>query len=80
MTTLVKAQRIWSAQKKFGQAIGDIVARVVLTVFYFSIFVPFGVGVRLFIDPLQLKPPVAGVSWQPRGDADASLEAGRRQY
>ena len=78
MTTLVKAQRIWSAQKKFGQAIGDIVARVVLTVFYFSIFVPFGVGV--FSDPLQLKPPVAGVSWQPRGDADASLEAGRRQY
>lgn len=29
-------------------------ARVVLSLFYFTLFVPFGVGVRLFDDPLVL--------------------------
>ena len=73
-------QCIWSAWKKFGQAIGDFVARVVLTVFYFTVFMPFGIGVRLFGDRLRLTPPSDGVIWQPRGEADASLDAGRRQF
>ncbi len=73
-------QRIWSAWEKFGQAIGDFVARVVLTVFYFTVFVPFGIGVRLFGDPLRLTPPSDGSGWQSRDEDDASLDAGRRQF
>ena len=73
-------QRIWSAWKKFGQAIGDFVARVVLTAFYFTALVPFGIGVRLFGDPLRLKLPVDGAVWQSRDEVDASLAAGRRQF
>ena len=80
MRRLVKLQCIWSAWKKFGQAIGDFVARVVLTVFYFTVFVPFGIGVRLFGDPLRLKPPVDGAVWQSRDEVDTSLDAGRRQF
>ena len=80
MTSLAKLQRIWSAWKKLGQVIGDFIARVVLTVFYFTVFVPFGIGVRLFGDPLGLTPPSERPRWQPRSEADASLDAGRRQF
>lgn len=78
--SLVKLQRIWSAWKKVGELIGDFVARVVLTVFYFTVFVPFGIGVRLFGDPLRLTPPSEGPSWQRRSKADTSLDKGRRQF
>ncbi len=80
LTTLRHLQIIWGAWQKFGQGIGDFIARVVLSVFYFTVFVPFGTGVRLFSDPLQLRPPTDGDSWQSRGEADTSLEAGRRQF
>jgi hypothetical protein len=39
---------IWRAWKRIGRAIGDLIGRLVLTVFYFTIFVPFAVGVRVF--------------------------------
>lgn len=39
---------IWEMWKRIGRAIGDLIGRIVLTVFYFTIFAPFGVGVRLF--------------------------------
>lgn len=80
MTNSIRLQRIWSAWKKFGQAIGDIVARVVLTVFYFTVLAPFGVGVRLFGDPLQLADRAGGVGWRSRREADTNLEAARRQF
>jgi len=41
--------------KRVGQAIGDLLARIVLTLFYFTIFVPFGLGVSIFGDPLGLR-------------------------
>ncbi len=80
LTRLIKVQYIWSAWKKFGEVIGDFVARVVLTMFYFTVLVPFGIGVRLFGDPLRVTPPSDGVGWQSRDEADASLDAGRRQF
>lgn len=38
----------WEAWKRIGRAVGDLVGRLVLTVFYFTIFAPFGLGVRAF--------------------------------
>ena len=51
----MKLGQIWRAWKRLGQIIGDWIARIVLTVFYFTIFVPFGLGVRLFADKLAIK-------------------------
>ncbi|MCP4536132.1 MAG: hypothetical protein GY832_03205 [Chloroflexi bacterium] len=51
----MKLGQIWLAWKRIGQIIGDWIARIILTVFYFSIFVPFGLGVRLFGDKLAIK-------------------------
>ncbi len=55
----------WHAWKRFGQFIGNIVGRVFLTLFHFTIFAPFGIGVRLASDPLQLKKVTASTYWKP---------------
>lgn len=52
METLRKA---WETWKRIGQAIGDTIARLVLSIFYFTIFLPFGLGMRLWGDPLGIR-------------------------
>jgi hypothetical protein len=49
---LKRAQRIW---KRLAHTIGNLQARLLLTVFYGIIVFPVGVVVRLFLDPLRLK-------------------------
>jgi hypothetical protein len=78
----MKALRtLWQAWLRLGQFLGDIVARVVLTIFYFTILLPFGIGVTWFSDPLQVRRS-APRGWRPRGPEAhrASLEDARRQF
>ena len=75
--TLIKD--FWHGWKAFGQFMGDWLARIVLTIFYFSVLVPFGLGVRLFSDPLLVKKR-PDMLWQPRSNGDQTLEDTRRQY
>ena len=70
-------QMSWQAWKRIGQYIGDMIGRVVLTIFYFSLFMPFGLGVRFFLDPLEIGPGVRA-SWLERKTHDISLEDLRR--
>jgi hypothetical protein len=72
-------QKIWERWKAFGQFLGNWLARIVLTIFYFTIFVPFGLGVKWFSDPLYLKDTSAGF-WRPRTTGDQTLEDVMRQY
>ncbi len=69
----------WHGWKAFGQFMGDWLARLVLTIFYFTILVPFGLGVRLFSDPLHIK-TVPDTLWRPRSTGDQTLEDTLRQY
>lgn len=71
-------KRFWEGWKRFGRWIGDMLARVVLTLFYFTFFLPFGLGVRLFADPLMIKDR-AQPFWLPRSTRDKRLEDVRRQ-
>jgi hypothetical protein len=48
-------RKLWHSWKRFGQFIGDAVGRILLTVFYFTVFAPFGIAVRLTMDPLDIK-------------------------
>jgi len=41
-------EKIWAAWKRFGRAVGDLIGRIVLTVFYFTIFAPFAIGMQVF--------------------------------
>ena len=44
-------RRGWTRWIKVATVIGDFQARVVLSLFYFLIVLPFGLAVRLFADP-----------------------------
>lgn len=75
MSFLKKAWKKWRA---FGQVMGDFVARIFMTVFYFTVAVPFGIGVRWFKDPLHLRSTQSG--WLPRETKQETLEDARRPY
>jgi hypothetical protein len=72
-------RRLWEGWKAFGRFMGNIVARVVLSVFYFTVFVPFGLGVRWFSDPLQIKVKPSSL-WRPRSTTDQALADVERQF
>ena len=69
----------WAGWKQFGHFLGDWVARIALTFFYFTVFVPFAIGVRLFGDPLQIK-SMPSALWRPRTTGDQSLDDIQRQF
>lgn len=74
MEILRKLLHMW---KRFGQAIGDLFARIVLTLFYFTILMPFGLGVRLFGDPLAIEEN-EGALWLELTTTDLTLDDARR--
>jgi hypothetical protein len=71
--------RFWQAWKRFGKFMGDFIGRLVLTIFYFTIFVPFGLGVRFLGDPLGIKSK-GSVQWLSRSTRDLSLNDVRRLF
>lgn len=72
-------RKLWHAWKRFGQIIGDTIGRVVLTIFYFTLFMPFALGVRFFSDPLELR-PVSNPKWLERKTQDLTLDDSRRLF
>ncbi|MEW5960007.1 MAG: hypothetical protein AB1801_19980 [Chloroflexota bacterium] len=72
-------KKIWEGWKAFGRFIGNFLARIVLSIFYFTVFVPFGLGVRWFSDPLHIKSAPATL-WRPRATGDQTLEDTLRQF
>jgi hypothetical protein len=69
---------VWKKWRAFGKVMGDFVARIFMTVFYFTVALPFGIGVRLFKDPLRLKSTEA--AWLKREPPEETIEAARRLY
>ena len=72
-------KKIWQIWKRFGQFIGDLIGRIILTLFYFTIFAPFGLGVRLWGDPLQIRKNLSA-KWLVRNDRELTLEDTRRLF
>jgi len=48
-------RRCWEAWKRFGRRIGDIQARLLLTIFYYVLLAPFALALRRWSDPLGIK-------------------------
>jgi hypothetical protein len=71
-------RRIWDKWLIVGQAIGDFIARIFLMLFYFTIFMPFGVGVRLFSDPMAIHQQQP--AWVERTTRDLKLDDTRRLF
>ena len=69
----------WKIWKRIGRFMGDVVGRVFLTLYYFTLFVPFALGVRLLGDPLGLHPRGPG-KWRERTTQDLTLKDSRRLF
>jgi len=70
-------KRAWEGWKKIAHKIGNFQARVLLTVFYCVLILPFGVPARLFSDPLRIKKKPT--EWLQHPDEACDLEWARRQ-
>jgi hypothetical protein len=69
-------QLAWKRLLVITSVIGDVQGRLIAILFYFTVLVPFGVGTRLFSDPLKLK---AGSQWLERPPVPATLDDARKQ-
>src|SRR3972149_1780486 len=48
-------KKLWEWWKRVARKIGDLQARIILTIFYFIILGPFALAIRLGCDPLAIK-------------------------
>jgi hypothetical protein len=74
------ARAAWHAWKACAHDIGQFQSRALLTVFYFTVFVPFAMVTRLFGDPLRLRLDGRKTDWSEWTAHDSSIEAARRQF
>ncbi|MGA8150823.1 MAG: hypothetical protein WB952_07730 [Terriglobales bacterium] len=70
-------KRLWQGWKRIAKKIGNFQSRVLLTIFYFTIVLPFGVAARLFSDPLRIKKRPA--EWLEHPDEACDLQWARKQ-
>lgn len=68
---------LWDRLKIIASIVGDLQARVIVTIFYFTILVPFGLISRLTSDPLRRR--VESITWLERSPLPTDLESAKRQ-
>jgi len=73
-------RRAWGWWKVFAIEIGNYQGRMLFAFFYFVIVTPFGIGVRLFSDPLKVKQAVSATNWLERSPVRQELETAREQF
>jgi len=73
-------RRLWAEWVELAGYVGDFQARLLLTVFYFTVAVPFGLLARLVIDPLRLRRVANSSGWTPRTLPNPDLSTARRQF
>ena len=71
-------KRLWEAWNRLAHWIGNFQARVLLTVIYSVIVLPFGLAVRWLADPLRIKRRPAAWLGHPR--EPTNLDWARRQW
>ena len=69
-------KKLWEGWKELAGYIGDFQSRFILTVFYFTIMVPFAFIARMtgaaLVETLD--------SWQNRPEAETEVEQARKQF
>jgi hypothetical protein len=66
--------------KALATGIGNYQGRLLFAFFYFVVVTPFGLGVRLFSDPLKVKQGGRTTSWWERSSVSHELESAREQF
>jgi hypothetical protein len=75
-----RASHGWSRWRELSQKAADVQARVLLTVFYFTLMIPFGVVFGLLKDPLRIKSRPSGTYWVERKPVSETLADAQRQF
>jgi hypothetical protein len=70
----------WTRWKAMSERVANVQARILLSIFYFTLMAPFGLWQAFVADRLVLKRPRGGTFWVERSTRDRVLEDGRRQY
>ncbi len=74
-------RKAWQRWLWFSEKIGAVQSRVILGVFYFTIFLPVGLIYRLIADPLKIKEPSIDTNWQPKDSAGvATIKRSKLQF
>ncbi len=69
-------QFAWKRFTLITAVIGEVQGRFFITAFYYTILVPFGIGSRIFSDPLRRK---ANSEWHERPAVPTDLESAQQQ-
>ena len=75
-----RASHGWTRWRELSQKSADLMARVLLTVFYFTMMLPFGIVFGLFKDPLRIKQRPTGSYWIERKPTSETLADAQRQF
>lgn len=67
----------WDRFGVIASVIADVQSWLIVTVFYYTILVPFGLISRLNSDPLRIKEPAAG--WLEREPIPQDIDSARQQ-
>jgi hypothetical protein len=70
----------WAKWKKASDRVANVQARVLLTIFYFTLMAPFGLWQAFISDRLRLKRPSGDSYGVDRSTLDRDLADARRQY
>lgn len=70
-------KELWAAWKRIAHVIGNFQARVLLTLIYAIFVLPFGLAIRFFSDPLNVKKRPS--NWFDHPEEADDLEWARRQ-
>jgi hypothetical protein len=68
---------LWKSWVRVAQWIGNFQARVLLTILYAVVLLPFGICLRLFADPLRTKEPPA--KWLSRSRQTINMSWAHKQ-
>ena len=71
-------RRAYAWWVRIAEVVSAFIGRIVLTVFYLVLAMPFGLFARWVVDPLGLKRK--GSSWVAARERERSVEEGRRQF
>ena len=72
---------LWNAWKGFARKMGNYQSRVLMAFMYFTIVLPFGLGVTLIGTPLKAKRAHGNSNWQPKELLlKPSLDEARSQF
>jgi hypothetical protein len=75
-----RTKKGWGKWQELSRKSGELLARIVLTIFYFTVVLPFGLSRTFLGDPLRIKRSDAPHTWLARQTRDRTLEDARRQY